>query len=176
MRIFSCSIVPRRESIHPVVYRHHRRAAGAQAGACSLQRRSVPGEGPGVQHGTALLMCNMAIVAGRSLLFDQLVKLVNQGRGSRSAKNLPKEGPSVGKTSRKYCERLMRGEQPLPSAARVADDAAAAAAVAGETLKTETYFTISWSIRAQTLTWQVKVSSQCCGVLTALPSEKCWSH
>ncbi len=51
---------------------------------------------------------------------------------SRSAKNLPKEGPSVGKTSREYCERLLRGEQPLPSAARAADDAAAAAAVAGE--------------------------------------------
>ena len=51
---------------------------------------------------------------------------------SRSAKSLPKEGPSVGKTSREYCERLMRGDHPLPSAAKAADGAAAAAAVAGE--------------------------------------------
>ncbi len=51
---------------------------------------------------------------------------------SRSVKNLPKESPSVGKTSREYCERLMRGDQPLPSAAKEADGAAAAAAVAGE--------------------------------------------
>jgi hypothetical protein len=31
-------------------------------------------------------------------------------------------------------------------------------------------------VAAQTLTRQMKVSSQCCGVLTALPSGKFWSH